>query len=164
MPRGRKKRTREEIQDALAENERVNATPAAPEEQRDRQRRQAKRRRTRYDLNKALRALNLGGEGQAVATTGDTVQAAPGPPAATESSARGVDQPASDATALLGKETPSANVCAELYSVGNDVKLRGCKGVFTNKEYGLPRAKNSASNSSNVIVNEWLSAERMYHK
>ena len=57
MPR--RKRTREEIEEALRDNERVNATPAAPEEPAAKKRRQARRRTKRCNLNKAFEAIRI---------------------------------------------------------------------------------------------------------
>ncbi|GMF51351.1 unnamed protein product [Phytophthora fragariaefolia] len=57
MGRSKKKRTREEIEQAMRDNERVNATPAAQEEPSAKKRRQARRRNKRYNLNKEFQAL-----------------------------------------------------------------------------------------------------------
>ncbi|GMF54501.1 unnamed protein product [Phytophthora fragariaefolia] len=57
MARTKKKRTREEIEQAMRDNERVNATPAAPDEPAAKKRRLARRRRKRYNLNKGFQAL-----------------------------------------------------------------------------------------------------------
>ncbi|GMF47935.1 unnamed protein product [Phytophthora fragariaefolia] len=59
MGRSKKKRTREEIEQAMRDNERVNATPAALEEPAAKKRRQARRRNKRYNLNKEFQAFAL---------------------------------------------------------------------------------------------------------
>ncbi|KAE8915459.1 hypothetical protein PF003_g930 [Phytophthora fragariae] len=59
--------TPEEIEQAMRDNERLNATPAAPEEPAVKKRRQARRRSKCYNLNKEFQALNVAGEA-AVAT------------------------------------------------------------------------------------------------
>ncbi|GMF45630.1 unnamed protein product [Phytophthora fragariaefolia] len=76
MARTKKKRTREEIEQAMRDNERVNATPAAPEEPAAKKRRQARRRSKRYNLNKEFQAL-------AVDATEGTTAAASRPPVTT---------------------------------------------------------------------------------
>ncbi|EEY61181.1 helitron helicase-like protein [Phytophthora infestans T30-4] len=65
MVRSKRKRTREELEEALHENERINATPMR-EEKDARKRRQTKRRKKRYDLNKELKALSVHQEATAV--------------------------------------------------------------------------------------------------
>ncbi|KAE8994533.1 hypothetical protein PR001_g20370 [Phytophthora rubi] len=62
MARTKRKRTREEIEETLRDNDQVNATPAAPEEPAAKKRRQARRRRKRCNLNKEFQALNVGEE------------------------------------------------------------------------------------------------------
>ncbi|ETL40354.1 hypothetical protein L916_08443 [Phytophthora nicotianae] len=59
MVRSKRKRTREEIEEALRENERVNATQVGPEDPEDKRRRKARRRQNDSRLNKARRELNL---------------------------------------------------------------------------------------------------------
>ncbi|ETP44864.1 hypothetical protein F442_08609 [Phytophthora nicotianae P10297] len=59
MVRSKRKRTREEIEEALRENERVNAAPVGPEDPEDKRRRKARRRQNDSRLNKARRELNL---------------------------------------------------------------------------------------------------------
>ncbi|GMF36103.1 unnamed protein product [Phytophthora fragariaefolia] len=81
MARLKKKRTREEIEqamrdNAMRDNERVNATPAAPEEPAAKKRRQARRQSKRYNLNKEFQAL-------AVDATEGTTAAANRPPVTT---------------------------------------------------------------------------------
>ncbi|GMF49762.1 unnamed protein product [Phytophthora fragariaefolia] len=60
MGRSKKKRIREEIEQAMRDNERVNAMPAAQEEPSAIKRRQARRRNKRYNLNKEFQALAVG--------------------------------------------------------------------------------------------------------
>lgn len=72
MPR--RKRTREEIEEALRDNERVNATPAVAEEPAVKKRRQTRRRTNRSNLKKAFQAIQIADE-DAITTT--TVEARP---------------------------------------------------------------------------------------
>ncbi|GMF45672.1 unnamed protein product [Phytophthora fragariaefolia] len=76
MARTKKKRTCKEIEQAMRDNERVNATPAAPEEPAAKNWRQARRRSKRYNLNKEFQAL-------AVDVTEGTTAAASRPPVTT---------------------------------------------------------------------------------
>ncbi|KAJ8578180.1 hypothetical protein ON010_g1028 [Phytophthora cinnamomi] len=55
----RNERTSEEIEQAIPDNERINATPAGPEEPTAKTRRQGRRMAKRYNLNKAFQALNV---------------------------------------------------------------------------------------------------------
>ncbi|GMF50133.1 unnamed protein product [Phytophthora fragariaefolia] len=76
MARTKNKRTREEIEQAMRDNERLNGTLAAPEEPAAKKRRQARRRSKRYNLNKEFQAL-------AVDATEGTTAAASRPPVTT---------------------------------------------------------------------------------
>ncbi|KAE8881370.1 hypothetical protein PF002_g16140 [Phytophthora fragariae] len=62
MARPKRKRTPEEIEQAIRDNERINATPAAPEEPAAKKRCQARRRSKCYNLNKEFQALDVAGD------------------------------------------------------------------------------------------------------
>jgi len=55
----RRKRTRDELEEARRENESVNATPAEPEEHTTKRRRQARRSTKRRNITKALEAMSV---------------------------------------------------------------------------------------------------------
>ncbi|KAG7378622.1 hypothetical protein PHYPSEUDO_009832 [Phytophthora pseudosyringae] len=59
MPR--RKQTREEIEEVLRDNLRVNATPTAPDDPAGKKRRQSRGRARKRNLNKALEAIQIGG-------------------------------------------------------------------------------------------------------
>jgi hypothetical protein len=56
---GRRKRTREELEEARRENESVNATPAAAEDPTAKRRRQVRRSNKRRNITKALEAMSI---------------------------------------------------------------------------------------------------------
>ncbi|KAE8970264.1 hypothetical protein PR003_g27635 [Phytophthora rubi] len=55
----KRKRTRREIEEALLQNARVNATPAGPEEPTDRKKRRKRRNYHKRNLDKEFAALSI---------------------------------------------------------------------------------------------------------